>query len=66
MVTMVTECDTTSFRLRYKFTGYAYKLRSMATGYSQLEYDTIVGFHMSLKFKIKNYRSYPDFTFTMH
>ena len=27
----------------------------------------IVGFHMtSLKFKIKNYRSYRDFTFTMH
>ena len=28
---------------------------------------TIVGFHMtSLKFKLKNYRSYQDFTFTMH
>ena len=27
----------------------------------------IVGFHMtSLKFKLKNYRSYRDFTFTMH
>ena len=28
---------------------------------------TIVGFHMtSLKFKLKNYRSYRDFTFTIH
>ena len=28
---------------------------------------TIVGFHMtSLKFKLKNYPSYRDFTFTMH
>ena len=28
---------------------------------------TIVGFHMtSLKFKLKNYWSYQDFTFTMH
>ena len=27
----------------------------------------IVGFHMtSLKYKLKNYRSYRDFTFTMH
>ena len=27
----------------------------------------IVGFHMtSLKFKLQNYRSYRDFTFTMH
>ena len=27
----------------------------------------IAGFHMtSLKFKLKNYRSYRDFTFTMH
>ena len=29
--------------------------------------ESIVGFHMtSLKFKLKNYRSYRDFTFTMH
>ena len=29
--------------------------------------DNIVGLHMtSLKFKLKNYRSYRDFTFTMH
>ena len=27
----------------------------------------VVGFHMtSLKFKLKNYRSYPEFTFTVH
>ena len=31
------------------------------------EFTAIVGFHMtSLKFKLKNYRSYRDFTFTMH
>ena len=29
--------------------------------------EVIVGFDMtSLKFKLKNYRSYQDFTFTMH
>ena len=31
------------------------------------KYKYIVGFHMmSLKYKLKNYRSYRDFTFTMH
>ena len=61
---MVTGYDTTSFRLRYKFTGYdtiSLRLRwlsstkqqhqSMATGYdtSALEYDTILfGYHRRL------------------
>ena len=31
------------------------------------KWGAIVGFHMtSLKFKLKNYQSYRDFTFTMH
>ena len=32
-----------------------------------IPYLSIVGFHMtSLKFKLQNYRSYRDFTFTMY
>ena len=54
----ITKCDTVYYKLRQVLRS-AMDLLQIATG--------IVGFHMtSPKFKLKNYRSYRDFTFTVH
>ena len=66
---LITELEirTAANKLKNNKSSYSDRIKNEMIKSSLNELMPIVGFHMtSLKFKLKSYQSYRDFTFTMH